>query len=62
MTELQLRTQEINAIQLTPEEERYAILSAKAKKWHAKKNEEYWKDKEKGAYKDDEGPMMGKSY
>ena len=47
MTELDRRTQEINAIQLTPEEEKEAIRVAKVVKWHRIKNEPYWKDKEK---------------
>lgn len=65
VTERQLRQQEIEAIVLTDEEVRYAIWSAKVTKWNRERNADYWADKErekKGAFKGDDGAIMGQSY
>lgn len=42
MTELQLRAAEIEAIELTEEEVREALWTAKVVKWNHERNKEYW--------------------
>lgn len=53
MTELQIRQKEVDEIELTEEEIRYAILSAKIKKWNTIRNADYWKEKENEKSEDD---------
>lgn len=46
MTELQLRHAEIEAIELTEEEVREALWTAKVVKWNRERNREYWRELE----------------
>jgi len=52
MTELQIRQKEIEEIELTPEEIKYALWSAKCQKWNRERNAEYWAELENKKPKD----------
>ena len=47
MTELQIRQKEIEETELTPEEIKYALWSAKCQKWNRERNAEYWAEQER---------------
>lgn len=43
MTEIQLRRAEIESVELSEEEVREALWTAKVVKWQRERNREYWK-------------------
>jgi len=47
ITELELRAIEIEDVQLTPEEIKYALWSAKCQKWNRERNKDYWAEQER---------------
>jgi hypothetical protein len=47
ITELELRAIEIEETELTPEEIKYALWSAKCQKWNRERNAEYWAEQER---------------
>lgn len=57
MTELELRRKEIEEIELTEDEIKYAILSAKVQKWNKIRNAPYWEALEKKKAKKDDEPV-----
>ena len=47
MTELKIRQKEIEETELTEEEIKYALWSAKCQKWNRERNAEYWAEQER---------------
>lgn len=45
--EVAKRKAEIEAIELEPEEIKYALFAGKSHKWHRERNQIYWQGKEK---------------